>query len=116
MAPGPEVATHAPSFPLYFPSAQAINAADSSCLTSINLILSCLVLKASINPLIPSPGKPKMTSTFQSSNASAIISAVRILSCSLITLYSVMSCTICDKYVDNYKKEDSCQLYRAGDT
>jgi hypothetical protein len=26
-----------------------------------------------------------------------------------------MSCTICDKYVDNYKKEDSCQLYRAGD-
>lgn len=116
IAPGPEVATQAPSLPVYFAYAQAINAADSSCLTRINLILSCLVLKASINPLIPSPGKPKMTSTFQSNNASAIISAVRILSYSLITLYSAMSCTICDKYVDNDEKEDSCQPYGADDT
>ena len=84
IAPGPEVATHAPSFPVYFAYAQAINAADSSCLTSMNLILSCLVLNASINPFIPSPGKPKMTSTSQSSRASATISAVRMFSYSLL--------------------------------
>jgi hypothetical protein len=43
IAPGPEVARHAPSFPVYFAYAQAINAANSSCLTSMNLILFCLV-------------------------------------------------------------------------
>ena len=118
IAPGPEVATQTPELTVYFAYAQAINAQTSSCLTSINLILSCLVLKASINPLIPSPGNPKMVSTFQSSNASAIISAVRILSYSLITLYSAISCTIYDKCVDDYdNKEDIfCPLHISRDT
>ncbi|MFZ0895557.1 MAG: hypothetical protein WAZ77_13755 [Candidatus Nitrosopolaris sp.] len=38
------------------------------------IILSYVVLNASINP---SPGSPKMTSTFQSSRASATISAIK---------------------------------------
>ena len=40
IAPGPDVATHAPSLPVYFAYAHAMNAADSSCLTSTNFILS----------------------------------------------------------------------------
>src|SRR5262245_55144353 len=43
-----------------------MNAADSSCRTWTNRILWARSLSASITPLIPSPGKPKTTSTPQS--------------------------------------------------
>lgn len=39
-APGPAIERHTPSFPVSFPCADAINAAVSSCLVKINLILS----------------------------------------------------------------------------
>jgi len=39
IAPGPEVARHTPSFPVYFAYAQTINAADSLCEYEPNLVL-----------------------------------------------------------------------------
>src|SRR6059036_1914551 len=55
-----------------------MNAADSSCRTSTNLILSLRRRSASIKPLMPSPGSPNITSTPQSNSDSATISAVLV--------------------------------------
>lgn len=57
---------------------EAINAADSSCLTNTNLILSYRFRNAPIKPLIPLPGIPKMTLTPQSITVSVTISEVSI--------------------------------------
>ncbi len=84
IAPGPAIAVHTPSLPVYFAYPAAIKAADSSCLTRTNFILSFLTLKASMNPFMLSPGIPKTTSTFQSMSASATISPVLKSSYSLM--------------------------------
>src|SRR5258708_31218285 len=74
MAPGPDVARQTPRRPVYFAYAVAMKAAASSCLTCTNRILFCCRRNASIIPLIPSPGRPKIVLTFQSSRRSTIIS------------------------------------------
>src|SRR5919201_2761779 len=57
-----------------------MNAADSSCRTWMNRMRSWRVRSASMIPLMPSPGRPKTTSTSQSSkvsiNTSAAVSAM----------------------------------------
>src|SRR6478672_2535277 len=52
-----------------------MNAADSSCLTCMNRMASCRCLSASIMPLMPSPGSPKITFTPQSTSRSTSNSA-----------------------------------------
>src|SRR5438094_893740 len=53
--PGPEVAMHAPSFPVNLAYAHAAKAAASSWRTSTKRMSSCRSRSASISPLMPSP-------------------------------------------------------------
>ena len=66
---------HTPNCPVYFAYPHAAKAAASSCLTWMNLIFSCRVRSDSNTPLIPSPGKPKITFTPQSRSLSVSKSA-----------------------------------------
>src|SRR5947199_300178 len=56
MAPGPEVAMQTPSRPVNLAWPHAMKAAPSSCRTCTKRILSWCVRRASMNPLMPSPG------------------------------------------------------------
>src|SRR6185369_13698572 len=62
-----------------------MNAADSSCLTCTKEIDSCRVRRASMIPLMPSPGSPKITCTPQSirrsASTSAAVRAICVLLC-----------------------------------
>src|SRR5262249_45704516 len=75
MAPGPEVARQTPRRPVYFAYPHAMKAADSSCRTCTNEIESWRIRSASMMPLIPSPGRPKITRTPHSISRSASTSA-----------------------------------------
>src|SRR6476620_1669555 len=76
MAPGPDVARQTPSSPVYFAYAVAMNAAASSWRTCTKVMRSRRVRSASMMPLMPSPGSPKITRTPQSISRSASTSAV----------------------------------------
>src|SRR3954462_4876485 len=75
MPPGPDVAMQTPNRPVNFAYPHAMNAAASSCLVCTKRILSFALRKASMMPLIPSPGIPKIVSTPQSTRLSTITSA-----------------------------------------
>src|SRR3954468_15734499 len=73
--PGPDVARQTPSLPVHFAYAQAMNAADSSCLTWMKGMRSWRVRSASMIPLMPSPGSPKTTSASHAISGSTRMSA-----------------------------------------
>ncbi len=65
IAPGAAVAKQTPSRPVNFAYPTAAIAPTSSCRTWMNRMRSCALRSASIRPLIPSPGSPKIVSTPQ---------------------------------------------------
>src|SRR3954469_112339 len=79
MPPGPEVARQTPSLPVYLAYAHAMNAADSSWRTWIKRTFSWRTRRASMMPLMPSPGRPKTVSTPQSIRVSMSMSDAFIL-------------------------------------
>ena len=80
--PGPMVARQQPSLPVSLACAPAMKAADSSCRTWMKRTRSRRVRIASMTPLMPSPGSPKIVSTPQLASMSTRMSAVVLMECS----------------------------------
>src|SRR5688572_13640156 len=72
--PGPVVARQQPMRPVHFECAHAMSAADSSCRTWMKRSFPSRCRIASISPLMPSSGMPKMVSTPQAMRQSMTMS------------------------------------------